>query len=106
MLQHLSHAHGVHLAAVVVAGLHCLLEVMSSNLRGQIVGDDATAALLLFHPGYSRHRDPQRAVVYLEADVDGVGMPGSDGYDVCLPSAMEVFGGPAVGDVEVFVHFP
>jgi hypothetical protein len=29
---------------------------------------------------------------------------GGDGYDVCLPAAVEIFAGPAVGYVEVFVH--
>ncbi len=61
-------------------------------------------ALFLLDPGEARQGNPHRTVVDVEADVDGVGVARGDGYDVGLPAAVQVFAGPEVGDVEVFVH--
>ena len=38
------------------------------------------------------------------ADIDRVGVAGGDGDDSAFPAAVQVFAGPAVGDVEIFVH--
>jgi len=97
-------AHGVDFTAGVVAFFNDGFEVVAGDLCCQLVGDDLAGALLLFDPGVAGEGDPHGPVVYVEADIDGVGVAGGDGHDVGFPAAVEVFAGPAVGYVEVFVH--
>ena len=96
--------HGVHLAAVVVAGLDGGFEVAAGGLGGEVVGDDEAGAALLLDPGEVGHGDPDGASVDGEADVGGVGVAGGYGDHRSLPGAVEGFGGPAVVYGEVFVH--
>jgi hypothetical protein len=51
VVEDLVDGHGVHLAAVVVAGLDGLLEVAAGGLGGEVVGDDLAGAALLLDPG-------------------------------------------------------
>ena len=95
---------GVHFAGGVVAFLDQLLEVTSGDLDGDAVGDDLTGALLLLDPGGAGQGDTHWAPIDVEADIHGIGMTRSNGHDVCSPLAVEVFAGPAVGHVEIFVH--
>ncbi len=104
VFQNLINGHGVHLATVVVTGLNGVLKVAAGGLRGQVVGDDVAGAALLLDPGQVWHGDPDRAAVDGEADIGGVGMAGGDGDDGSLPFAVQVFTGPAVGYLEVFIH--
>jgi hypothetical protein len=96
--------HGVHLAAVVVAGLDGLLQIAAGGLGGERVGDGVAGAFLLLNPGKAGHGDPHSTVVDVETDVDGVGMASGDGDNVGLPAAVENFAAPAVGGVEILVH--
>ena len=96
--------HGVHFAAVIVAGLDGLLEVVTGDLRGEGVGDDVAGALFLLDPCGARHGNPNGTAVDVEANIDGVGMAGGDGDDISGPAAAEGFSGPAVGNAKVFVH--
>ena len=77
---------------------------MTSDLRRKLVGNTPAAALFLLDPGNRRHRDPNRTLIDLKAHIHGVGVPGGDGDHICLPAAMKIFAGPAVGDMKVFVH--
>ena len=104
MLEDFFDAHGVHLTAGVVAFFDDGLQVMAGDLCGEVVGNDFAGALLLLDPGMAGHRDPHGLDVDVEANVNGVGVSGGDGHDIGLPAAMEIFAGPAVGDVEVLVH--
>lgn len=97
-------AHGVHLTGGVVAFFDDGLEMAAGDLGGEVVGDDFAAAAFLLDPGIAGHGDPHGLAVYLEADVDRVGVAGSYGDDVGFPAAVQVFAGPAVFYVEVFVH--
>jgi hypothetical protein len=96
--------HGVDFAAGVIAFFDQLAEIAAGGLYRDLVGDDFAGALLLFDPGGAGHGDPHGAVVDIEADVDGVGVAGCDGHHSALPAAVQVFAGPTVGYVEVFVH--
>ena len=95
---------GIHLASGVVTLFDELLEVAAGDLGSELVGDDLAGALFLFDPGGAGQGYPHGATIYIEADVDGVGMPGGYGHNVCSPLAVEVFAGPAVSHVEIFVH--
>src|SRR5437764_2376876 len=81
-----------------------MLEIAAGSLGGQIVRNDVAGTALLFDPRQVRHGDPDGAAVDGEADVGGVGMAGSDGDDGSLPFAVQLFAGPAVGYLEVFIH--
>jgi hypothetical protein len=96
--------HGVHLAAVVVAGLDGVLEIAAGGLGGEVVGNDVAGPTLLFDPGEVGHGDPDGATVDGEADIGGVGVARGDSDDSSLPLTVEVFAGPAVGHLEVFIH--
>src|SRR5882757_6096176 len=104
VIENLIDGHGVHLAAVVVAGLDGRLEVASSGLSGEVVGDDLAVAALLLDPRSIGHGDPDRAAIDGEADIGGIGMAGSDGDDGSLPHDTEGLLGPAVRYFEVFIH--
>src|ERR1700733_3234184 len=104
VLEDLINGHGIHFATVIVAGLDSVLQVATSGLRREIVGDDVASAVLLLDPGLVGHGDPDGAVVDREANISGVGMAGGDCDDGPLPLAAEVFAGPAVGHSEVFIH--
>ena len=90
VFEHLFDGHGVHLAAVVVAGLDGVLEIAARGLGGEIVGDDVAGAALLLDPGKVGHGDPDGLAVDGEADVCGVGVARGDGDDGSLPVAVEV----------------
>ena len=96
--------HGVDFAAGVVAFFDELLEVAAGDLDGELVGDHQAGALLLGVPGIEGQGDPHRAAVDGEADIDSVSVAGGDGDNVGFPGAVEVFAGPAVGNVEIVVH--
>jgi hypothetical protein len=98
------YGHGVDLALGVVALFDELLQIAAGDLRGELVGDDFFAALLLLDPGDAGQRDPHGAAVDVEADVDGVGVAGGDGHHGAFPADVQIFAGPAVGYVEIFVH--
>ncbi len=104
VFEHLVHGHGVHLAAVVVAGFDGHFEVASSGLGGESVGDDVAGSPLHLNPCEVGHGDPDGAAVDGESDVGGVGVARGNGDDGSLPGAVERLGGPAVGYGEVFVH--
>jgi hypothetical protein len=99
VVEDLVDGHGVHLAAVVVAGLDGLLEVAAGDLGGEVVGDDLAGAALLLDPGEVGHGDPDGLAVDGEADVGGVGVAGGDGDDGALPGAVE--GSPVQRSVTV-----
>ena len=96
--------YGVHLPGGVVAFLDELLEVPTGNLNSKLIGNDLARAIFLLNPGHARQGDRHRTAVHVETNVDGIRMAGGDGHNVGLPLAVEVFAGPAVGHVEVFVH--
>ena len=96
VLQHLFDAHGVHLAAVVVAGLDGLLDVTSGDLRGERIGDHVAGALFLLHPCMAGHGDPHRTAADVKPDIDSVGVARRDGDDVPDPAAVQIRAGPAV----------
>src|SRR5258708_2421152 len=104
VFQNLIHGHRVHLATVIVTGLNGVLEVAAGGLGGPVVGDDVAGAALLLDPRQVWHGDPDGATVDGKADIGGVGMAGGNGDDGSLPFAMQVFAGPAVGYLEVFIH--
>jgi hypothetical protein len=104
VLEDLGDGHGVHLAAVIVAGLDGLLEVAACCLGGEIVGDDLAIALLLLDPGDVRHGYPDGFAVDGKADIGGVGMARGDGDDGALPDAVQRLCSPAVDGYEIFVH--
>src|ERR1700678_302226 len=104
VLEDLVDGHGVHFAAVVVAGFDGASEIAARGLRGEIVGDDEAGLTLHLDPGEIGHRDPDRTAVDGESDVGRVGVTRGDGDDSSLPGAMERFRGPAIIDGEVFVH--
>lgn len=95
---------GVHLTGGIVAFFDQLLEVAAGNLYGEAVGDDLAGSLFLLDPRGAGQGDSHGSPADVEADVDCVGVAGGDGHDIGSPLAMEVFAGPAVGHVEVFVH--
>ena len=104
VLKHLVDGHGVHLAAVVVAGFDGGLEVAAGRLGGEVVGDDEAGLALHLDPRDVGHCDPNRTAVDGETDVGRVGVAGCDGDDGSLPGAVQGLGGPAVGYGEVFIH--
>ena len=104
MFENLVDGHGVHFAAIVVAGLDGVLQVASGGLGGEVVGDDVACAVLLLDPGEIWHGDPDGTAVDGKADIGGVGVACGDGDDGSLPFAVEVFACPAVGHFEVFIH--
>ncbi len=81
-----------------------MLEVAAGGLGGQVIGDSVAGAAFLLDPGQVWHGNPDRATIDGEADIGGVGMAGGDGHDGSLPFAVEIFAGPAVGYLEVFIH--
>jgi hypothetical protein len=103
VFQNLIDGHGVHLATVVVTGLNGVLKVPAGGLGSEVVGDDIAGAALLLDPGQVWHRDPDRAAVDGEADIGGVGVPGGNRDDGSLPFAVQVFAGPAVDYIELFI---
>lgn len=104
VFEHFVDGHGVHFASVIVAGFDGLLEVAAGALGGKRVGYDVAGAFFLLNPGEAGHGDPDGAAVHVEANVDGVGVAGSDGDDIGCPAAVEGIAGPAVGYEKVFVH--
>ena len=104
VLQNLLDADGVELAGAVQSLLDGALEIMPGGLSCERVGDDLAGALFLLHPGHGGQGDPDGSSIDVETNVHRIGMAGGDGDDGCLPGAVEVFAGPAVGYVEVFVH--
>src|SRR5258708_32288393 len=94
VLEDLFDGHGVHLAAVVVAGLDGVLEVAAGGLGGEVVGDDVAGAALLLDPGEVGHGDPDGLAVDGEADVGGVGVAGGGGHGGVPPSGGGAFGRP------------
>jgi len=97
---------GVNLAAGVVAFFDQLFEVTAGNLDGKLVGDDLAGAFFLFDPRGAGQSDPHGTAIYVKTDIDGVGVARGDGHDVGLPRAVQVFAGPSIGHMEVFVHVP
>ena len=104
MVEDFRDGHGVDFAAGVVAFFDELAEIAAGDLHGELVSDDFATALLLFNPGGAGQGDPHGAAVDVEADVDCVGVAGGDGDHGAFPCAVQVFAGPSVGYVEVFVH--
>src|SRR5271156_2310518 len=104
VLEDLVDGHGVHLAAVIIAGLDGVLEVAASGLGSKVVGDDVAGAAFLLNPGEIWHGDPDGTAVDGKADIGGVCVAGGDGNDGALPFAAKVFAGPAVCHFEVFIH--
>jgi hypothetical protein len=102
--QGLFNRDGIHLADGVVALFNQLLEVAAGDLNRDAVGDDLAGALLLLDPGGAGQSNTHGATVDVEADIHRIGVAGGDGHNVGSPLAVEVFAGPAVGHVEVFVH--
>jgi hypothetical protein len=104
MREDFGHGDGVDLAVGVISLLDELLQMASGDLDRKLVGDDLAGALFLLNPCLAGQSDPHRALVDIEADVDGIGMAGGDGHNVGLPRAVEVFSAPAIGHMEIFVH--
>src|SRR5271154_288842 len=63
VLEDLVNSHGVHLAAVIVAGLDGVLEVAASGLGSKVVGDDVAGAAFLLDPGQVWHGDSHGAAL-------------------------------------------
>ena len=78
--------------------------IVEGDLRREVVGDDLAGALFLFVPGRGRQSNAQGASIDLEANIDGIGVAGGDGYHVRLPATVQIFAGPMIGCVEVLVH--
>ncbi len=96
--------HGIDLAARIVALFDNLLEVAAGDLDGELIGNNHAGAFLLLDPGDAGQGDPHGAIIYIEADIHGIGVTGGDGNDVGFPAAMQVFAGPAVDNLKFFVH--
>ena len=102
--EYFRHGHGVDFAERIVAFFDELLEMAASDLCRELIGDDFAGAFLLLDPSSARQGDPHGAAVYVEANVDSVGVARGDGHDGAFPAAVQILAGPAVGDVKILVH--
>jgi hypothetical protein len=86
------------------AGRESLLQVMAGNLNGKCVGDHLAGAIVVLNPGGVRERNPNRAPVDQELEIDGIGVACGDRYDQRLIDTVHFFLGPAVYGFEILVH--
>lgn len=104
LCQDLVNARRIHLAPVVISAGNSFSEIAASYLGGQSIRDYMACTLLLLNPGLRGQRNPNRTSIDLEADVDGISVPRSNGHNIRRPAAVQVFPGPGIRDVKILIH--
>ena len=95
----------VHLPSMLItARFNEIPEIMAGYLDGKRIGNNAASPPVIFHPCRVRQRNPYWMPRHQEFDVYGIGVARSDSNDEGLVQAVQFLAGPAVGNVEVFVH--
>ena len=94
----------IHVLSKAVAVFKRGLQKMASDFDGESVSEHLAGAIVVFHPGGKRKRDPDRMTVGEEFQIDGIGVARGDGNDERLVDAMDFLFRPAIEGLEVLVH--
>src|SRR5258708_7239124 len=80
------------------------LQEVAGDLNGQRICNHASSALVVFHPGWVRQRNPYWTAADQELDVYSIRMARGHGDYQGLVNAVQPLTRPAVGSVKVLKH--
>ena len=105
MLKRCGLADYEHVAPGIFAALDELFQVASGNLYGHWVCDDLPGVTsAVFRPCSVRQSEPHAAIIYVELDVNGIGVASRDRHHQGLIDAVNLLLGPALNGVKILVH--